>query len=280
MSEQSNDITLDDPRPVSANPRQTPAPEPAAGTRLPDADASVAERTARLDSNQLRADFVRQGAFLHLEAFLAPEVTAQLVASARALVPQINRNYLPGHKQGGSVSRHTIDELAPFIAELYRSKALIGWLEQMCGEKLQVSPDSDPHAYALYYYTRQGDHIGWHYDTSYYDGRRYTLLLGVIEESSCRLDYELHTRDAEVPDAPGSVQTTPGGLVFFDGDKLRHRITPSGANEMRVSLTFEYVTDPGMRPWLRFISNMKDAVAYFGFRQVFKRLVSGQKPRP
>nr|WP_255503435.1 2OG-Fe(II) oxygenase [Cupriavidus sp. UME77] len=247
---------------------------------LPNPDACVAERTARLDSKQLRADFVRQGAFLHLEDFLAPEVTAQLVASARALVPQINRNYLPGHKQGGSVSRHTIDERAPFIAELYRSKALIGWLEQMCGEKLLLSPDSDPHAYALYYYTRQGDHIGWHYDTSYYDGRRYTLLLGVIEESSCRLDYELHTRDAQVPDEPGSVQTTPGGLVFFDGDKLRHRITPAGANEMRVSLTFEYVTDPGMRPWLRFISNMKDAVAYFGFRQVFKKLVPGQKPRP
>jgi hypothetical protein len=32
-----------------------------------------------------------------------------------------------------------------------------------------------------------------------------------------------------------------------------------------------------MRPWLRFISNMKDAVAYFGFRQVFKRLLSGGK---
>ena len=280
MSEQANDITLDGPSPASVTPPQQPVPQAGAGARLPNPDASVAERTTRLDSKQLRADFVRQGAFLHLEQFLAPEVTAQLVASARALVPQINRNYLPGHKQGGSVSRHTIDELAPFIAELYRSKALIGWLEQMCGEKLLVSPDSDPHAYALYYYTRQGDHIGWHYDTSYYDGRRYTLLLGVIEESSCRLDYELHTRDADVPDEPGSVQTTPGGLVFFDGDKLRHRITPAGANEMRVSLTFEYVTDPGMRPWLRFISNMKDAVAYFGFRQVFKRLVPGRKPRP
>lgn len=279
MSKQANGITLDDPSPASVPPRQRPAAEPAPGAMLPTPDACVAERTARLDSKQLRADFVRQGAFLHLEDFLAPEVTAQLVASARALVPQINRNYLPGHKQGGSVSRHTIDELAPFIAELYRSKALIGWLEQMCGEKLLLSPDSDPHAYALYYYTRQGDHIGWHYDTSYYDGRRYTLLLGVIEESSCRLDYELHTRDAQVPDEPGSVQTTPGGLVFFDGDKLRHRITPAGANEMRVSLTFEYVTDPGMRPWLRFISNMKDAVAYFGFRQVFKKLVPGQKPR-
>jgi hypothetical protein len=40
-----------------------------------------------------------------------------------------------------------------------------------------------------------------------------------------------------------------------------------------VSLTFEYVTDPRMHPWWRLISNMKDAVAYFGFRQVFKRLI-------
>ncbi|MDF3881702.1 MULTISPECIES: HalD/BesD family halogenase [Cupriavidus] len=279
MSEQAtNDIALDAPS-VQAAATVSPRPRPATPTGTPDPDSAVASRTAMLDNVKLRADFERQDAFLHLEEFLAPEVTAQLVASARALVPKINRNYLPGHKQGGSVSRHTIDELAPFIAELYRSKALIGWLEQMCGEKLLLSPDTDPHAYALYYYTRPGDHIGWHYDTSYYDGRRYTLLLGVIEESSCRLDYELHTRNADVPDEPGSVQTTPGGLVFFDGDKLRHRITPAGANEMRVSLTFEYVTDPGMRPWLRFISNMKDAIAYFGFRQVFKRLAPGQKPR-
>ncbi|MGT2452683.1 HalD/BesD family halogenase [Cupriavidus basilensis] len=279
MSEQAtNDIALDAPS-VQAAATVSPRPRPATPTGTPDPDSAVASRTAMLDNVKLRADFERQDAFLHLEEFLAPEVTAQLVASARALVPKINRNYLPGHKQGGSVSRHTIDELAPLIAELYRSKALIGWLEQMCGEKLLLSPDTDPHAYALYYYTRPGDHIGWHYDTSYYDGRRYTLLLGVIEESSCRLDYELHTRNADVPDEPGSVQTTPGGLVFFDGDKLRHRITPAGANEMRVSLTFEYVTDPGMRPWLRFISNMKDAIAYFGFRQVFKRLAPGQKPR-
>jgi hypothetical protein len=67
------------------------------------------------------------------------------------------------------------------------------------------------------------------------------------------------------------VQYPPGALVFFDGDKLRHRITPLKANEMRVSLTFEYVTNPNMRPWQRFISNMKDSIAYFGFGQVFRR---------
>ncbi len=40
-----------------------------------------------------------------------------------------------------------------------------------------------------------------------------------------------------------------------------------------MSLTFEYVTDPRMRPWWRLISNMKDAFGYFGFRQVFRRLL-------
>jgi len=40
---------------------------------------------------------------------------------------------------------------------------------------------------------------------------------------------------------------------------------------MRVSLTFEYVTDPKMHLGGRFISDMKDALAYFGFRQVFRR---------
>jgi len=227
-------------------------------------------RVGNLDTQSLRSEFVRQGAFLYLADFLTPEVTAQLVSAVAAVEPAVNRNYLPGHKQGGSVSRHTIDQLAPFIAELYRSPALINVLEQLAGERLQLSPADDPHAYALYFYTRPGDHIGWHYDTSYYAGRRYTLLLGVLDQSSCRLDYELHTRESGVSIVPGAVQIPPGGLVFFDGDKLRHRITPLGENEKRVSLTFEYVTDQSMHPWWRLVSNLKDAVAYFGLRQVFR----------
>jgi hypothetical protein len=230
----------------------------------------------KLDTQCLRSEFVRQGAFLYLPDFLTPEVTTQLVSAVAAVEPAINRNYLPGHKQGGSVSRHTIDQLAPFIGELYRSPVLISVLEQLAGERLLLSPPDDPHAYALYFYTRPGDHIGWHYDTSYYAGRRYTLLLGVLDQSSCRLDYELHTRETGVQAVPGSVQIPPGGLVFFDGDKLRHRITPLGENEKRVSLTFEYVTDQSMHPWWRLISNVKDAVAYFGLRQVFR----GRKGTP
>lgn len=257
---------------------------PAAAYRAPAASAASAERAvaasvAALDTGRLQQEFARQGAFIYLDKFLPRDAAERLAGLARMLQPDLNLNYLPSHKQGGSVSRHTIDEKAPFIAELYRSRALIGFLEKLTGDTLQVSPPDDPHAYALYYYTKAGDHIGWHYDTSYYDGRRYTLLIGVLDQSSCRLDYELHTRTPEIPAAAGSVQIADGGIVLFDGDKLRHRITPLRENEIRVSLTFEYVTDPGMRPWKRFISNMKDAIAYFGFRQVFRQLAS-RRPSP
>ncbi len=237
----------------------------------PDPDQAMTACLRAIVSDSLRRDFVEQGSFLYLRDFLPPEITVRLVAAVAAVAESVNRNYLPGHKQGGSVSRHAIDRLAPFIAGLYRSAALIQWLSEMAGEPLQISPPEDPHAYALYFYTRPGDHIGWHYDTSYYAGRRYTLLIGVIDQSSCRLDYQLHTREAGRHPEAGSLQIPPGGLVFFDGDKLRHRITPLADGEMRVSLTFEYLTDPNMRLWRRVISNMKDAVAYFGFRQVFRR---------
>ncbi|HEY1609422.1 MAG TPA: 2OG-Fe(II) oxygenase [Paraburkholderia sp.] len=241
----------------------------------PDPEEAVAVALRERDNARLHGDYVNQGSFLYLSEFLPADATQQLIDAARALLPEVNRNYLPGHKAGGSVSRHTIDRLAPYIAQLYRSPALLGWLEKMTGDRLQLSPADDPHAYALYYYTRAGDHIGWHYDTSYYDGRRYTVLLGVIEDSSCKLEYELHTRDDSRADEPGAVRYPPGALVLFDGDRLRHRVTPAAEGDMRVSLTFEYVTNPNMRPWRRFVSNMKDAIAYFGFRQVFRNAVRG-----
>src|SRR5689334_22406879 len=145
------------------------------------AEQPLAARLRAFDAEALHTEFTRQGAFRYLPDFLPTAVTAQLLAAVQAVRSVVNRNYLPGHKQGGSVSRHALDRLAPCITALYRSPELIGWLERVAGERLQPSPTRDPHAYALYFYTRPGDHIGWHYDTSYYRGRRYTLLFGLID---------------------------------------------------------------------------------------------------
>jgi phosphatidylglycerophosphate synthase len=237
-----------------------------------DAPAPPEARPSAPDLRTLKDSFAEQGSFICIPGFANEELVARLVAAAETSQPLMNRNYIPGHKRGGSVSRNTLDQHAPAIGELYRSKALIDWLGALCGEQLQTAPPSDPHGYALYYYTEPGDHIGWHYDNSYYAGRRYTVLLGVIDDSSCRLEYELHTRDSnQSARQRQSIRLSPGDLVFFDGDRLHHRITPQGQGERRVSLTLEYVTDQTMHPGWRFVSNMKDAIAYFGFRQVFGR---------
>ena len=235
------------------------------------AEALLAARLMQLSPDEVAQEFHALGAFVHVPEFLPTQLSSRLSTIAAALEPHVHRNRLPGHKQGGSVSRHGLDELAPEVARLYRAPALLQWLSRVAGEPLQLSPAEDPHAYALYYYTRPGDFIGWHYDTSYYAGRRYTVLIGVLDESSCELQYELYTREAGRTPLPGALRIPPGGLVFFDGDRLRHRITPLREGERRVALTLEYLTDARMHRGWRLISNLKDAFGYFGFADVFRR---------
>jgi hypothetical protein len=141
---------------------------------------------------------------------------------------------------------------------------------------LHFSPASDPHAYALYHYSEVGDHIGWHYDTSYYRGARYTVLLGIVDDSSSRLEYRLFTRCPGREPVEQAIAIQPGTLVFFNGDKLQHRVTALGRDEQRIVLTLEYLTDTRIGRWGRLISNWKDAVAYFGIRQVFS--AHGKQP--
>ncbi len=233
----------------------------------------MATRVADLDHAQLHARFVAQNEFLALENFLAPAWLEALNAALPALEPHVHRNYIPRHKKGGSISRYDLDGLAPQFGQLYRSPALLDFFAKITGQPLLLCPGNDPHTYALYYYTEAGDHIGYHYDTSYYRGARYTILLGIVDDSSCRLEYQLYKDDPTRAMREEAMPLAPGSLVIFNGDKLYHRITPLGERERRIALTLEYVTSASMHPVRRFVSNMKDAIAYFGFRQVFKNWI-------
>ena len=217
----------------------------------------------------LRGQFEANDEFLTIPNFLPAAELSALLSALPALEPCIHRNFIPGHKKGGSVSRYALDRRAPAFPAFYRSGALRAFLEDLCGRPLMYCPADDPHAYALYYYTEAGDHIGYHYDTSYYKGARYTVLLGLIDESSCQLEYELFRADERRATVRGAIGIAPGTLVIFNGDKVWHRVTPAAHGERRVVLTLEFLTSLGMHPLRRFVSNMKDAIAYFGFRQVF-----------
>ena len=235
------------------------------------AEAAVADALARVDVEALRRTYWDQSEFVFLERWLPAPLVDRMVAEVERVRPVVNRNYIPRHKKGGSVSYHTLVEQAPTILALYRAPAFIGFLEALTGRRLQPCPPRDPHACALYFYTEPGDHIGFHFDTSYYRGARFTVLVGLIERSSSRLVCQLHKRSPERAPVELSLATHPGTFILFNGDMLWHAITPLGEGQERVSLTLEYVTDPSMHPAKRLFSNLKDAVAYFGFRNVFRR---------
>ena len=222
-----------------------------------------------LDKEAVRQSFHSTNEFMQIEQFLPANFTNALVGELDKLDGSIHRNFIPKHKKGGSVSRFDLDRQAETFGQLYDFEPLNEFLSFVAGRPLLQCPANDPHTYALYYYTEPGDHIGYHYDTSYYKGARYTVLLGLVDESSCRLEYQLHKDDESRETQTLDTQLTPGKLVFFNGDKLYHRITPLQENERRIALTLEYLTSEKMNPCLRFISNMKDSIAYFGFKQVF-----------
>ena len=235
-----------------------------------DWQTELAQAMAAFDRRELQAKFQFHNEFLVVEQFLPEVVLDEFLSGLPSLQSVIHRNYIPGHKKGGSISRFDLDRLAPTIGELYRLPTFCEFLNEMTQEQLLSCPTTDPHTYALYYYTEPGDHIQYHYDTSYYQGKRYTVLIGLVDRSSSRLEYQLYRDNPQREVETHSLALTPGTLVLFNGDKLYHRVTPLGENEQRIALTLEYVTDPRISRLNRFVSSMKDAIAYFGFGQVFR----------
>jgi hypothetical protein len=239
-------------------------------TNLADA---VERAVAALDVPRAHREYWEQNEFIILKGFLPRAVVAEaLVPEVERLKPQLNRNYIPKHKKGGSISYFTLREQSPVFLELYRSPHFMEFLNRLVDAKLMLCPENDPHSCALYYYTEPGDHIGFHYDTSYYKGARYTILMGLIDQSvQCKLVCQLYKGDQNREMKELQLITEPGDMVIFNGDKLWHAVTPLGEGEYRVALTMEYVTNPDMGPFKRIYSNLKDAFAYFGIKAFLKR---------
>ncbi|HEV3348799.1 MAG TPA: 2OG-Fe(II) oxygenase [Methylomirabilota bacterium] len=233
----------------------------------PETRAFAAEIDAavdRLDAAAVAREYWVQDEFVVIPRLLPAAALAPLQDDVRCLEPDLNRSYIPRHKKGGSVSHFVIADEGPALLAFYHSERFRRFLSGLVRAPLQLCPDEDPHACALYFYTEPGDHMGYHYDTSYYKGARYTVLFGLVQESSSRLLCRLHTRQAGREPVDLAVATEPGTMVIFNGDKVYHGVSPSREGDRRVVFTMEYVTSREMGRAQRLFSNLKDAFAYFG----------------
>jgi hypothetical protein len=236
-----------------------------------------------LDFEHTHRTYWEQNECIFFEQFLPSEaIEHHLLPAVEQLRAEVHRGYIPKHKKGGSVSYYTLAAKAPVFLDLYHSPAFIDFISRLVGVAVTPCPDDDPHACALYFYTEPGDHIGFHYDTSYYKGARYTILLGLVQRSvQCRLICQLHKGDSSRAMQELRLATSPGAMVIFNGNKLWHAIAPLEAGAERIVLTMEYVTNPDMSPFHRFASNsnMKDAIAYFGFSALLLGRLSRRRGR-
>lgn len=189
-----------------------------------------------------------------------------------------HRNFVPGFKKGAAISWFDIQKHAMSTAAFYQRPELTQWVSSLVGEQVQVCPSDDPHSCAFYIYSEPGDHIGFHYDTSHYRGKRFTLLIGIEDQSSCILKCELNRKDTSGKAIEKrDVKIEPGMVVLFDGDVIYHAVTPLGENERRVILTLEFVTDPTMSGVGRLITKIKDGIGYFGIKSIFSGSPSKSK---
>jgi len=233
---------------------------------------SLGEAIERLDQPGIQRTYWDQNEFVLLEGFIPQTVVEPCLFEVEQVQSEVHRNYVPGRKQGGSVSYYVIREKAPAILALYRSPTLRTFLSRLVEAPLKLCPEDDPHSCALYYYTKPGDHIGFHYDTSYYKGKRYTVLIGLVERSEhCRLVARVRKHGEAEEIRETRIPMDPGTVVLFNGDKLWHAVTPLGKDEERVVLTFQYVTNQEIGPFKKMFSNLKDAFAYFGPSALLRR---------
>jgi len=211
-------------------------------------EQEIARAIEGLDLTETRCCYREQNEFVVLDCFLTQPVVDQFLREVDLLTPGVSRDDVSGYKKEGSVNFSALQNQAPAMLSLYRSPALLTFLSRLVDAPLMLCPENDPRSCTLYYYKEPGDHIGFHYDTSYYKGKHYTVLVGLVERSEhCRLVARVRKRGKTEEIRETRIPMYPGTVVLFNGDKLWHAVTPVGKDEERITLTLQYVTSQKMR---------------------------------
>ncbi|HRX69969.1 MAG: 2OG-Fe(II) oxygenase [Candidatus Competibacteraceae bacterium] len=178
------------------------------------------------------------------------------------------RSYFPAHKKGGTVAYEDLHQRAPEIIAFYQSDYLRRLCSAVIGEPVLPTPINDQSSCSLLFYDRPRDHIGWHYDYNFYNGRHFTVLLPLVNRhlqedrlSSAQLAIRQDDQEVMIP-------TPPNTLILFEGARVFHKVTRLEKNELRVILSMTFCTRPQTSLLKGVIRRIKD-IAYFGMRALW-----------
>lgn len=225
------------------------------------------EITSTADAAQLASDFDRN-LMVRVPQFVSEPCLAALRAEALALLPRVERTFIPTHKQGGTVSYEAISRSGPRCLSFYHSAEVQKWIGAITGERVHPTRDQDQSSLSLLCYCEAGDHINWHFDHNFYRGRHFTVLLSLANEGAkggvSQSSFERKTPGGEVV----ACDTSANSLVVFEGAKVLHRATATARGDLRLILSMTYCSDPRIGRMQEFVRRLKDT-AFFGVRALW-----------
>ena len=178
------------------------------------------------------------------------------------------RVHLPRHKRGATVSYAALHAAAPEIVAFYLSADLHVWFSKVIGETIGPTPLNDQSSCSLLFYDRPQDHIQWHFDYNFYNGRHFTALLPLINEHALQPRLSSAELMARVRSSEFRVPTPPNTLILFEGAYVCHKVTPLGENERRVILSMTFTTDP-TSTFVKCAGRRFKDIAYYGLRALW-----------
>jgi hypothetical protein len=220
--------------------------------------ASLAPRQAALQPAYRDA-----GEFVVIPDLIPAALLRDMVAELPHLQPA--RSLLPQIRQAGSAGYPQLQQRAPTITAVYRSPVFKDWCAELAGHEMFYKADADPHAAAVYFYTRPGDWMDHHYDgCGCEDNSSYTLIIGLEDRSNQQFLALLHRGHPARAEEHRCVTTAPGTGIMFCGSKIWHGVSRLGIGERRTVLSLSYTTGAPMRRGAQITENIKDALLYFG----------------
>jgi len=160
------------------------------------------------------------------------------------------------NKSGVTIPTNQIEKNSKSIIPFYQNE-LCDKISDLLGFKVYPTDLSFPTSCVLLIYEKEGDWINWHYDYNYYDGRFFTVLIPITTDLTCT-KFEFKNNKNELV----SLDLNNNG-VCFEGNYLYHRASKLCANQRRVILSCQFVTDNKMSLINQLRIKLKD-FAYIG----------------
>lgn len=204
-------------------------------------------------------------------AVLPNALPTEVLSSLATEIERLNtteRSYVPTHKKGGTIAYETLCKTAPQVVGLYLSKDFSELISRIVGVTVVPTPLHDQSSCSILFYERPGDHIGWHYDHNFYQGRHFTVLLPIVNRNSDHTGLSAARLIAKPAELEREIPTPPNQLVVFEGARVLHKATPIAEGERRIVLSMTFTTDPRSTMLKGIARRFKDT-AFFGIRALW-----------